>query len=71
MEVKESDDFPRATSCCAGRITGFLRQSSSTSTTTSIALLEVIPREKTVVAPACTFPRRDERAARRHDGPGR
>src|SRR2546426_8824532 len=58
MEVKEGDDFPQGDKTLRREDhQAFLRQFIFDIHNNKHRLLEVIPREKTVVAPACTFPK--------------
>jgi len=58
MEVKESDDFPQGDKTLRKEDhQAFLRQFIFDIHERKHRLLEVIPREKTIVPPACTFPK--------------
>jgi branched-chain amino acid transport system substrate-binding protein len=58
MEVKESDDFPQGDKTLRREDhQAFLRQFIFDIHNNKHRLLEVIAREKTIVPPACTFPK--------------
>jgi branched-chain amino acid transport system substrate-binding protein len=58
MEVKEGDDFPQGDKMIRREDhQAFLREFIFDIHNNKHRLLEVIPREKTVVPPACTFPK--------------
>ena len=57
MEVKEGDDFPQGDKLLRREDhQAFLRQFIFDIKDGKHRLLDVVPREKTVVPPACTFP---------------
>jgi hypothetical protein len=58
MEVKDGDDFPQGDKLLRREDhQAFLRQFIFDIKDNKHRLLDVIPREKTVVPPACTFPK--------------